>query len=156
LENTPSNNTGIRVIPPVIFFIALAVAFVLNWIWPVLLLNDGVRYSVGPVLIIASFAVMPPVLRAFRQADTTFDVRRIPSALITEGMYRYSRNPTYISMITVCIGIAVVSGNVWVLLTTAITALYLNVNIVPIEEKYLEAQFGEEYRQYKIRVRRWL
>ncbi|MFQ5973123.1 MAG: methyltransferase family protein [Alphaproteobacteria bacterium] len=156
MEARQNSKTGIRVIPPVIFIVALAAAFLANWFWPIRLLPDAVRYSLGPVLVIASFAVVPSVLRAFKRANTPFDTRRAANALVTDGPFRYSRNPGYLAMIVLCVGIAVIADNAWVVVTLIAASVALHRYVVLAEERHLEARFGEEYRKYKSRVRRWL
>jgi len=156
MQAKQDDKSGIRIIPPAIFLIALAAAFLANWFWPVQFFPDVVRYSLGFFLLLASGAVMPFVLGAFKRADTTFDPRRQPSALVTEGAFRYSRNPSYMALIVLCIGIGVIADNAWVFITTAIATAYLYRFVILVEERILEAKFGEEYRQYKSRVRRWL
>ena len=150
------NKTGIRVIPPVIFAAAAAIAFLVDWFLPLPLLADAVQYSLCPVLIIASAAVMPSVLRAFKRADTPFDTRRTASTLVTDGLFRYSRNPGYVALIGLCFGIAIVADNIWVVVALIAATEHLHRHVVLAEERHLEERFGEDYRRYKSRVRRWL
>lgn len=65
-------------------------------------------------------------------------------------------NPGYVSMIVLCVGIAVLADNMWVITTTAIATVFLDRHVVAAEERHLEARFGAAYRTYKSRVRRWL
>jgi len=156
MQDKLNNKSDIRIIPPVIYLIALAVAFFVNWFWPIMLLPEIVRNTAGPVLILASIAVMPSILGAFKRADTSFNVRLKPNALVTGGAFRFSRNPGYMALITLCIGISVVTDNLWVIITTAAATVYIHYVVVLAEERLLEARFGKEYLQYKNRVRRWI
>ena len=139
-----------------IFLAALAVAFLADWFWPIRLLPEVVRYSLGPILVIASFAVVPSILRTFRRANTPFDTRRAANALVTDGPFRFSRNPGYVAMIVLCVGIAVVANNILVIVTLIAATAYLHRYVVLAEERHLEGRFGEEYRKYNSQVRRWL
>jgi hypothetical protein len=78
VQPSQGQTPGIRVIPPLIYMAALALAFLADALWPISLLPDVVRYTVGPALIAAIVAVTPPTLHAFRRAGTPFDVRRSP------------------------------------------------------------------------------
>jgi protein-S-isoprenylcysteine O-methyltransferase Ste14 len=149
-------DTGIRIVPPVVFTIALAVAFIASWLMPVHFVPKFIQYSLGPVLLLASLSVMPSIIGAYRRANTPFDVRRVPDTLIVEGCYRYSRNPTYVALVVVCMGISVISDNPWIFATLSFAIVYMSKVIIPNEEVHLEAQFGDEYMHYKSRVRRWI
>ncbi len=99
---------------------------------------------------------MPPVLRRFRRAGTPFDVRKPASALITEGPYRFSRNPSYVALTLLYLGIGILFNNGWILILVAPVFLVMDLWVVRREERHLEAKFGEEFLRYKAAVRRWL
>ncbi len=99
---------------------------------------------------------MPPVLRRFRRAGTTFDVRKAASVLITDGPYRFSRNPSYVSLTLLYLGIGFLLNNGWILLLVVPVLLVMNLWVVRKEERHLETKFGEDYLRYKAAVRRWL
>ena len=99
---------------------------------------------------------MPPVLVRFRRSGTTIDVRKPATALITEGPYRFSRNPIYVSLTLLYLGIGTLLNNAWILILVAPVFLVMNMWVVSREERHLEATFGEEFLRYKAAVRRWL
>ena len=148
--------TGIRIIPPIIFMGAVAGAFSIEWLWPVRFIPDAVQYALGIAVILVSFGALPVTLAAFKRAKTTFDVRRKATALITVGPFRFSRNRTYVAMIALCVGIGIVADNIWLFPALGAAIAYLHYTVVVAEERHLESQFGEDYRAYKRRVRRWL
>lgn len=76
--------------------------------------------------------------------------------IIETGPYRLTRNPMYLQMVLVCIGLAVLLGNLWVLILTPVCALVLHFLVILPEETYLERKFGDEYLACKQRVRRWI
>ena len=147
---------GISIPPPVIYVAALIVGVVLNFIWPLSPFSNISRYVIGLVLILVSLLIMPPVLRRFRRASTSFDVRKAASALITDGPYRFSRNPAYVSLTLLYLGIGVLLNNGWSLVLVVPIFLVMDLWVVRREERHLEAKFGEEYLHYKAAVRRWL
>ncbi len=151
-----SSGPGIRIPPPVIYVAALAVGFVLNYLWPMSPLSGSSRYVIGLGLPLVSLHIMPPVLRRFRRAGTPFDVRKAASVLITDGPYRFSRNPSYVSLTLLYLGIGILLNNGWILILVAPVFLVMDLWVVRKEERHLETKFGEDYLRYKATVRRWL
>ena len=151
-----TSGPGIRIPPPVIYLAALAIGFGLNYLWPISPLSSSSRYIIGSVVILASGPIVPLVLRRFRRAGTTFDVRKPASALITEGPYRFSRNPSYVSLTLLYLGIGILLNYGWILILVAPVFLVMNLWVVRREERHLEAKFGEEFLRYKAAVRRWI
>jgi protein-S-isoprenylcysteine O-methyltransferase Ste14 len=113
------------------------------------------KYLIAAILIIASILIMPFVLMRFRRAATPFDVRKAASSLITDGPYRFSRNPTYVSL-TLLLGIGILINSGWVLMLVIPVFLVMDLWVVRREERHREAKFGEQYLRYKRTVRRWL
>ncbi len=151
-----STGPGIRIPPPVIYVAALAIGFVLNYLWPLSPLSGSSRYVIGSVVPLVGGVIMPLVLRRFRRAGTTFDVRKPASALITDGPYRFSRNPSYVSLTLLYLGVGILLNNGWILILVAPVFLVMDLWVVRREERHLEAIFGEEFLRYKAAVRRWL
>jgi protein-S-isoprenylcysteine O-methyltransferase Ste14 len=156
MPETPNAGPGIRVIPPLLYLAALAIAFLVDWLWPVAVLAAGLQYAVGGVLIAASLALVLWSVGLFRRAGTPFDVRRPATALVTDGPYRLSRNPGYLSLTGLSLGIAFAADNVWVLPAVGVAAWCLDRFVIRLEERHLNARFGEAYRSYCAQVRRWL
>ena len=81
----------------------------------------------------------------------------LPSTTIVDtGPYRFTRNPMYLGMMLGLIGLAVALNSLWLLLTLAPFALVIRYGVVAREEAYLERKFGDVYRGYRSRVRRWV
>jgi len=78
------------------------------------------------------------------------------TALVTTGPYRYTRNPMYLGLAFLYAGIALAFGLLWALAALPVVLLVVDRVVIPPEERHLEAQFGDEYRAYKSRVRRWI
>ena len=142
--------------PPILYVAALLGGLALNYVWPSSLLPTWSAYLIGTLLIIASVPIMPPVLLRFRRAGTSFNVRKPAVALITDGPYRFSRNPGYVSLTLLYLGVALLLNNVWVLLLVLPALLTMDLWIVRSEERHLEERFGEQYLRYKRAVRRWV
>ncbi len=85
------------------------------------------------------------------------DRARVPvPEIIERGPYRFTRNPMYLLMVLVCMGVSVVLANALILLLTPLAAWILERLAILPEEAYLERKFGQPYNRYRKRVRRWL
>ncbi len=143
-------------IPPLIYLAFLAVGLLLDYLFPVPVLPNSIQYAVGFGMISATGLLMPFVLLEFRKAETQFDPRKPTTAIITTGPYRFSRNPSYVSLTMLYLGIAIAADSVWVLAGLIPTLVVMHYGVILREEEYLEAKFSEEYLRYKNTVRRWL
>jgi protein-S-isoprenylcysteine O-methyltransferase Ste14 len=74
----------------------------------------------------------------------------------TEGPFRYSRNPAYLSLAMIYAGIAVLRNSLWTILLLPLVVYVIQREVIGREERYLERALGEEYLAYKARVRRWV
>jgi protein-S-isoprenylcysteine O-methyltransferase Ste14 len=94
--------------------------------------------------------------KTMRDAGTSIDVREPVTALVTDGPFRYSRNPAYVSLTLLYVGVAARRDALWPMLLLPGVLVVIRRGVVDREERYLERRFGEEYLGYKARVRRWL
>ncbi len=148
---------GIRLPPPVMYLAALVTGIVLNSLWAMSPLPGSWRYILGSLLIGVAGLLITPVLRRFRRAGTPFsDFRKPASVLITDGPYRFSRNPSYVSLTLLYLGVGIILNNGWIWLLVVPVLLVMDLRVVRKEERHLETQFGEDYLRYKAAVRRWL
>ena len=146
---------GLKLPPPAIYLVALLIGLGLDYLWPTSPLPSFWARIVGAALIIVSIPIMPPVLARYKKVGTPFDVRKPTTALITDGPYQYSRNPSYVSLTLLYVGLGFVLNNGWVLAFVVPVLLIMDLWVVRSEERHLEAKFGEEYFRYKSAVRRW-
>lgn len=147
---------GLPVHPPVLYLAVLFVGIGLHYLWPIAPVPGPWGSIVGVLLIVLGTAIMPPVLARFRRAGTPFDPHKPASALITDGPYRYSRNPAYVALTLWYLGLGLLLNNGWVLLLVLPLLLVMDRCAIRREEQHLEAKFGEEYQRYQSTVRRWL
>lgn len=153
-ENT--DNPGVVFPPPFIYLGWLAVGFALDYFLPSSLLPDSVRYPAGGVAIALSLGLFISAIRQFRKHGTDFHPNRPDTAILSEGPYRFTRNPIYLAMALLYLGISISADAPWVLAMILPALLIMNFLVIPREERYLERTFGEEYLGYKTTVRRWL
>ena len=151
-----SSGPGVRIPPPVIYLAALATGYLLDRIWPMSPLSGSLRYVAGSVVILVSGLILPLVFMHFRRAGTTLNVHKAATALVTKGPYRFSRNPTYVSLTLLYLGVGIFLNQGWALILVAPVFLVMNIWVVSKEERHLEASFGDEYLRYKAAVRRWI
>lgn len=149
-------STGLKLPPPIIYATILFFGLALNYFFPIAFLTDVWGYGVGIVLIVVSMAIIPFVIIRFKKAKTPFDVRRPAKVLITDGPNRFTRNPGYLSLTLLYLGIGFILTNIWIVGLVSPIVLIMDLWIIRSEERQLEALFGEQYLQYKRAVRRWL
>ena len=95
-------------------------------------------------------------IREYQKAGTEVRADRPDTALITSGPYRYTRNPLYLCLTLVQFGVAMYLNNAWILGLTVASVIAISGYAIRREERYLEQLFGQDYRDYRQRVRRWL
>jgi protein-S-isoprenylcysteine O-methyltransferase Ste14 len=91
-----------------------------------------------------------------RDADAPVRTDKPVPRLTTDGPFRYTRNPGYLSLAMIYAGIAVLRNALWVILLLPLVLFVIQREVIGREERYLERTFGEEYLDYKTRVRRWV
>ena len=157
--NTPAPNgesAGVVAPAPVFFVTASAVGAALDWLHPSTLLAHPYARFVGAFLIAMSIVLVAAVLIQMARAKTSFDANKPTSALITSGVFRVCRNPTYLSLVLLQAGLAFALQSLWLLLLAIPAVAVTHWGVVLREEQYLRRKFGAEYEQYTRRVRRWL
>jgi protein-S-isoprenylcysteine O-methyltransferase Ste14 len=107
-------------------------------------------------LVAAGLALAVWAALCFRAARTSIVPRERPSALVTSGPYRLSRNPIYLADLVILAGVALILRAPWALgLLAPFQQVLLRLFVLP-EEAVLEAELGRRYLDYKARVRRWV
>ena len=151
-----ADNAGVMMPPPLIYGAGLLIGLALEYLWPLALLPDRGRYPVAFIVLAASGALIAWAFVEFRKAGTSIYPRQPTVALITSGPFRFSRNPSYLSLSLLYLGIGIALDSVWVLGMIVPVLVAMHVTVILREERYLEGKFGEDYRRYKVSVRRWL
>jgi protein-S-isoprenylcysteine O-methyltransferase Ste14 len=107
------------------------------------------------MVAVGGFAVAVAAVQ-FIRAGTHLEPYKPALALVSTGIYRYSRNPIYVGFSFIFTGAALLLGNTWLLLLLLPTLLTVHFGVVRREEEYLLGKFGAAYRAYQSQVRRWL
>ncbi|HJP20737.1 MAG TPA: isoprenylcysteine carboxylmethyltransferase family protein [Alphaproteobacteria bacterium] len=142
--------------PPRLYLAALAIAFALDWGWPVAFLPAGVAWPLGAALIVLGVAIMTVAVRQFHSAGTNVPTVEPTTAIVSDGLYGFSRNPIYLALSAIYLGIAVAADNLWAVALLLLVLVVMQRGVIFREEAYLEAKFGDHYRSYKAGVRRWI
>jgi protein-S-isoprenylcysteine O-methyltransferase Ste14 len=145
--------------PPFLYLACLILGLVLDHVLPLPLTLPQtalVRWTAGGGLIVLGVAILAAGVRNFARAATPVRSNQPVRALVTTGIHGWSRNPIYVGMFLLYAGIGLAARSPWVLVLTLPLAITLRYGVVAREEAYLERRFGDAYRDYKARVRRWL
>ena len=145
-----------KILPPVYFLAAVLLMVGLNYFVPVqTILNAPITYLGVGMIAFGLFIVMWPAV-TFGKVGTPIKPFEDSTRLVTNGMYRITRNPMYLGMVVVLLGIAVLFGNASPFLIAPMFGWLIQTKFVKFEEALLEKTFGDEYLRYKQKVRRWL
>jgi protein-S-isoprenylcysteine O-methyltransferase Ste14 len=150
------DNPGIRVPPPLIYLLPLLVGLLFDRKAHIPFLPRGVARVLGWPLIGSGVLLGGWFRKTMYNADAPVRTDRPVPRLTTEGPFRYSRNPGYLSLTMLYAGIAVLRSALWVILYLPPVLIVIQRDVIGREERYLERTFGEEYLDYKRRVRRWI
>src|SRR4030095_11248620 len=158
-QGTDTGTPRVIARPPLFFLAALLLGFVLGRLLPLPFSVPGidlVHWIMGGSLILIGLALATAGIRHFSRAGTPVPTNEPTRALVTTGIHGWTRNPIYLGMFLVYGGIGVAVRSPSGLILTLPLALAIRYGVVAREEAYLERRFGDSYRDYKARVRRWL
>jgi len=142
--------------PPLLFLACLLAGWGLGLIRPLELhLPRLFRFTAGTGLLLLVVALGGWGVLTFKRQGTTPDPNGVASALLTTGPFRWSRNPLYLALSSTLAWFGLLLDSAWMLLLTPVLVLLLDRLVIAREEIRLRTQFGEAYRAYTRRVRRW-
>ena len=150
---------GVITRPPFLYLASLILGLVLEHLLPLRLSLPGaavMQWTVGGGLILIGVAIVAGGVRNFSRAATPVPSNQPVRVLVTTGIHGWSRNPIYVGMFLLYAGIGIAARSPWVLVLALPLVIILRYGVVSREERYLEQRFGDVYRDYKVRVRRWL
>ena len=155
-SSSPGDAAGVIAPPPLIVLCAIGIGFALDAVMPTASLPATVALPVGSAAVIAGVGLLGSFVGAFRRARTPMDPYAPSQALVTDGPYRFTRNPGYLGMALTYAGIAIVSNSPWALVPLPAAMAVIDRGVIAREERYLKQRFGTPYEDYKRRVRRWI
>ena len=154
-ENASTAQVPVR--PPLAWALAVITGFVLDWLEPLEFMpEDWSAGLLGAVVFVLALALAVWALDTMTRAGTNVPTNRPTTTIVEGGPYRFTRNPIYMGMFGGLIGLGIAFDNFWLPLMLVPFALVIRYGVVAREEAYLERKFGDAYRRYRQRVRRWL
>ena len=154
---TKSRDRVDNIAPPAFIYAgAMAIGLLVHWLFPVQVLPTPFAVGISILLFVVSGPLAITAVRAFSRAKTTYFFSEPASAIVTDGPYRFSRNPGYVSLTLLYLGIGFLVNSLWMLIMVVPAVIVIHFGVIKREERYLEAKFGEEYREYETTVRRWV
>jgi protein-S-isoprenylcysteine O-methyltransferase Ste14 len=157
MENK-KDSPGVYIPPPLFYVLIFLIAMVIQ---KEVFINDSLFHLqmtkiVGAGLFVVALVFLVTSLRRFIKSRNTLILIRPASSLQTTGIYTVSRNPMYVGLAIVYLGVACLIGNWWHIILFPLLLLIVQEYIISREEEYLDRRFGQEYLDYKEKVRRWL
>ncbi len=159
MDETPRSNAGVHFPPPFLFAAGFLLALALErWAFslrfgaesrPLTLLSGWLLLAVGASLVLWA-------ARTFSRAHTPIMPFKPASRIVTSGPFRFSRNPMYVGLSLMYLGLSLLMRMVWPILLLPLVLLALFALVIRREEQYLDDTFRKEYAEYRRRVRRWL
>lgn len=154
----PKDAPGVIVPPPLLYAGTLLAGLLLQRLLP--LTTPGLprrpAQLAGAALLAAAGTLAFTAFRAMARARTEVNPYRPTTAIVTTGPFRFSRNPIYLSLTLLYLGVTLLFGALWPLLLLAPLLAVMHGGVIAREERYLDGKFGDEYRRFRARVRRWL
>ncbi len=157
MKKNNKDNAGVIAPPPLIFAALLTIGLLLQWTFPLNFITSWIPSKlIGSILFILSGLIAVPSFILMIRNKTGIVTHKQTTALVTNGLFKFSRNPLYMSQLVGFSGIAVYFNSLWVLILLPVLYILLYLGVVLREERYLEGKFGDDYMDYKKNVRRWI
>ena len=153
---TEADRPDVVAFPGVLYALAFVVAYGLNLVWPLAFAPAPLARWVGVALGIGGAILILWGVASMRGASTNIYPSLPATALVVKGPFRFTRNPLYVALAILYFGLTFEFNMAWGLVVFVPLALVMHYGVILREERYLERKFGEPYREYRARVRRYL
>jgi protein-S-isoprenylcysteine O-methyltransferase Ste14 len=143
--------------PPFVYLGVLLIGLLGDWLLGLSLDVPSIARIAALVVLLSLGAALLLAARShFTRAGTDVKPWKTSSAIVSRGIYAVTRNPMYLGMALIYLGLAIAFVSLSALVLLPLLLVAVQTQVIAREESYLEAKFGDEYRAYKARVRRWL
>jgi protein-S-isoprenylcysteine O-methyltransferase Ste14 len=143
--------------PPLAWGLAIIAGLAFNWLVPLPFLPAPLPAGwLGAIVFVLALALGAWAIVTMIRAGSNVPTNLPTTTIVESGPYRLTRNPIYLGMFLGLIGLAIAFNNLWLLMMLVPFGLVIRYGVVAREEAYLERKFGDTYRSYCSRVRRWL
>ena len=150
------DTAGVAVRPPLLYLGTLVLGGLIDLVFPAPMTAFALRLPAAGLTLVLGVGLLMVCFRRFRSAGTNVPTWLPTTALVTSGPYRLSRNPIYVALTLMYLGLALGYGSWWPVVLLAPVLIVMRYGVIAREERYLEARFGEAYRAYCASVRRWI
>ncbi len=152
-----ADTAQVMIRPPLAWGLAVIAGLALDWLVPLPFLPADLPTGwIGAMVFAFALALVAWAIATMTRAGSNVPTNRPTTTIVESGPYRFTRNPIYLGMFLGLAGLAVAFDTLWLLMTLVPFALVIRFGVVAREEAYLERKFGDGYRGYRSRVRRWL
>ena len=157
-KSDPNNldHADVRIPPPLIYVAGFVLGLALERFFPELVLPKIPSRVAAPLCIALGVTIAVWSVGLFRRERTSFVPINPATTLVIYGPYRFTRNPMYLGLVCVYLGISLWFGVFWALILLPAVMALIQRYVIIREEQYLERKFGGEYLKYKADVRRWI
>jgi protein-S-isoprenylcysteine O-methyltransferase Ste14 len=158
MEAIERDGAAVHLPPPLVYVIAVIVGVLLHaFVFPLpLQLSLGLRLSAVVLAVLLGLAIGGNAFAHFRRTGQDPKPWESTPEIISTGIYRFTRNPMYVGMALIQVGIGIGLANGWIVALVPVVVVVVYLTAIRHEEAYLEQKFGETYTKYKASVRRWL
>ena len=150
------DHAGVAFHPPLLLGLALILGFLLRWIVPLSFLPNGFATALGSVVVAVAFGFFLWAVFTLVSGGASIPTSEPTDAIVIRGPFRFSRNPIYLAMVLLQVGVGIWTDSLWFIVFAFVLAVLLWWGVISREERYLERKFGNEYLLYKNKVRRWI
>jgi len=152
-----ADTANVIVRPPIAWALAVLVGLTLQWVVSLPFMPAPVPAGwIGGIVFVLALALFAWAIATMTRAGSNVPTNLPTTTIVETGPYRFTRNPIYLGMFLGLVGLAIAFDNLWLLAMLVPFTLAIRYGVVAREEAYLERKFGDAYRQYRARVRRWL
>ncbi len=151
-----TDHAGVKIPPPLCYLAFLLAGIIIQSDWMNGTIGSLYQIIGGVILIGAGLMILIPEARSHKKVGSNVEPWKPTTTIIDTGLYGYSRNPIYVGMAITYLGFTLASWSASALILLPLCLVVIRYHVIAREEAYLESKFGNEYLEYKSRVRRWI
>ena len=156
MSEVNSDAPNVKIIPPLVYLAGIIVGLLVSMWVPSKLLPNPAVWIIGGILFLCGAVLVGSAILMFKSVGTTVRPDRASSSLVIAGPYKMTRNPMYLGLALIYLGIAIADQSIWALILFPVVLIIIRHWAIEPEEAFLQRRFGTEYDSYKAKVRRWL
>jgi protein-S-isoprenylcysteine O-methyltransferase Ste14 len=155
-QQTPQDKAGVIIFPPLLYLLVLVTGIIISYFFPYHFIDFSIALPIGIIITFLGIASLILAAKLFRKNKNPVNPSGSTQLIICTGIYKYTRNPMYLGLTTIFIGISTIT-NAWFSFILLFPLLMIcQKGIIEREESYLARKFGNEYLDYQSKVRRWI